>query len=344
MSSALDPRKQTILRAVVVEYVAAAEPVGSEQIVQRYELGVKSATVRNEMAELSELGYLEQPYTSAGRIPSDQGYRFFVDRLVLQSKVDANVREKVRQAAEGGEALEALLRDTVRVLSRVSQLLGVATTVRDSGVTVRTAIVSALGPTQALLVLALSNGHVENRMLECPGGLTLSDVGVLNEALTRATFGRTLRSLTRAKPPQIGDSPAAEKLAAVLWNHIRTIARENSRGLLVTEGEEYMLAQPEFLRDLGALRRMMQELTDSDVLYEALAPNESPSSVTIGKENRNDPMKRLSVIRQSFYVGGIEAGVIALVGPTRMAYDKGLPLVAFSAQALSDSLTRYLGR
>ncbi len=343
MSPELDPRKQSILRAVVVEYVALAEPVGSEQLVQRYGLGVKSATVRNELAEMSELGYLEQPHTSAGRIPSDLGYRFFVDQLVVQSEVEDSTRQKVKQAAEGGDVLEGLLRDTVRALSRVTQLLGVATTVRDPGVTVRAAVVSALGPSQALMVLALSNGHVENRMIECPGGLTLVDLGKVNEALALATVGQTLRSLSRAKAPSLQGSPAAEMLSTTLWTQIRAIARAGSRGVLVTEGEEFMLAQPEFQRDLTSLQALLHELADSDVLYEALAPGEEARAVTIGKENRSAPMQRLSVVRHSFFVGGTEAGVIALVGPTRMRYDRGMPLVAFTAQALSESLTRFLG-
>ena len=328
----------------MVEYVAGAEPVGSEQLVQRYGLGVKSATVRNELAEMSDLGFLEQPHTSAGRIPSDQGYRFYVDRLVVESDLGPTTRQKVREATQRGDALEALLRDTVRVLSRVTQLLGVATTVRDPGVSVRTALVSALGPNQALLVLALSNGHVENRMLECPAGLTLKDVGTVNERLARSTLGKTLRSLVRAKAPAFTQSPAAEQFAATLWSQLRSVAREGSRGILVTEGEEYMLAQPEFQKDVAALQSLLHELTDSDLLYEALAPGEAARPVTIGKESRIVPMHRLSVIRHSFYIGGIEAGVIALVGPTRMSYDTGLPLVAYSARALSDSLTRFLGR
>ncbi len=344
MSSGLDSRKQTILRAVVVEYVAAAEPVGSEQLVQRYGLGVKSATVRNELAEMSELGYLEQPHTSAGRIPSDLGYRFFVDRLFEGKAIEGATRRRVQEAAEGGDVLEGLLRDTVRVLSRVTQLLGVATTVRDPRVTVRAAVVSALGPTQALLVLALSNGHVENRMIECPGGLTLTDVGQVNEALGLAAQGQTLRSLSHVKGLSLTGSPAAGKLAASLWKAILTIAKEASRGVLVTEGEEYMLAQPEFQRDLSALQTLLNDLTDSDVLYEAIAPGEEARPVTIGRENRAAPMHRLSVIRHSFFVGGTEAGVIALVGPTRMSYETGLPLVAFTARALSESLTRFLGR
>ena len=344
MSSGLDPRKQTILRAVVVEYVAAAEPVGSEQIVQRYGLGVKSATVRNELAEMSDLGYLEQPHTSAGRIPSDLGYRFFVDRLVERAEVEPQTRDRVKEATRRGDVLEVLLRDTVRVLSRVTHLLGVGTTVRDPGVSVITAVVSALGPSQALLVLALSNGQVENRMLECPGGLTLADIGLVNETLSRAALGRTLRTLVRAKAPSLAASPVADKFLSALWVQLRTLAKEGTRGIMVTEGEEFMLGQPEFQRDPASFQALLHEIADADVLYEALAPGDSTRNVTIGKENRGAPMQRLSVIRHSFYVGGTEAGVIALVGPTRMPYDKGLPLVAFSAQALSESLTRFLGR
>src|ERR1700678_861593 len=153
----LAPRKQTILQAIVIEYVMAAEPVASEQIVQKYELGVKAATVRNEMAEMAELGYLEQPHTSAGRIPSDLGYRYYVDRLITQSELAEATRGKVRTAAEDGEALQKLLRDTARVLSRLTHLLGVATSLRETGVTVRNAVLSALGPKQAMIVLILSN-------------------------------------------------------------------------------------------------------------------------------------------------------------------------------------------
>src|SRR3954447_6189397 len=120
--SELDPRKQTILRAIIVEYVDAAEPVGSEMLVQKYALGVKSATVRNKMAEMSELGYLEQPHTSAGRIPSDLGYRYYVDRLLQIPELAESAKSRVRGAAEDGEALQSLLRDTTRALSRLTHL------------------------------------------------------------------------------------------------------------------------------------------------------------------------------------------------------------------------------
>lgn len=339
----LDARKQAILQAIIIEYITAAEPVGSEMLVAKYQLGVKSATVRNEMSEMSELGYLEQPHTSAGRIPSDIGYRYYVDRLIVTRDLEEEAKHRVREATEVGDALQELLRDTVRSLSRATHLLGVATTVRDGAVTVRAAVISALGPAQALLVLALSNGHVENRMVECPTGLTLQDVGIANEQLRTAIVGKDLRSLSRAKVPTTGGNPAVDKLVGTIWTHIRAVARDLTRGTLVTEGEEFMFAQPEFQRDAAQLSDLLRDLVESEVLYESIAPNEQGRPVTIGREHRHRQMQQLSVVRHSFYVGQNEAGVIALVGPTRMRYDVGIPLVNYTARALSESLTRFFG-
>ncbi len=341
--SDLDPRKQTILQAIIIEYVTAAEPIGSEALVQKYQLGVKSATVRNEMAEMSDLGFLEQPHTSAGRIPSDLGYRYYVDHLIVSRDVDDAAKSRVKGAASDGDALHILLRDTVRALSKVTHLLGVATTVRDSQITVRNAVVSAMGPAQALLVLVLSNGQVENRMIEVPVGLTLEDVGRANEMLTVARAGKELRTLTRTKTPTGVGNPAIDKLIGSLWTNIRSMSRELTRGVLITEGEEYMFAQPEFQRDLVSLHSLLEELTESDVLFDAIAPSDIVKPVTIGRENKHSTMQQLSVVRKSFFIGGHEAGVIALVGPTRMNYDRSIPLVNYTAKALGDSLTKFFG-
>jgi len=339
----LDARKQTILQAVIFEYVSTADPVGSELLVQRYGLGVKAATVRNELADLTEMGYLEQPHTSAGRIPSDLGYRYYVDRLIVNREPETGTKQGVRDAASEGEALQALLRDTAKALSRFTQLLTAATTTRDQHVFVRNAIISALGPTQAMLVLVLSNGHVENRMIGCPAGLTLEDIGRANELLSSATVGKSLKTVGKQKAPGAGGNGAIDKFLGVIWTNLRGIVRDLTRGLLITEGEEFMFAQPEFQRDAAALAHLLDELIESDVLYDTLAPAEGPQTVTIGKEHRHEEMHQLSVVRHSFFVGSNEAGVIALVGPTRMRYETSIPLVNYTARALSESLTRFFG-
>lgn len=339
----LDSRKQTILQAVIIEYVSGAEPVGSELLVQKYELGVKSATVRNELAEMSELGYLEQPHTSAGRIPSDMGYRFYVDRLLDRREPDAQSKNKLAEVASEGDVLQNLLRDTTRALSRLTHLMSVATTVKDVGLNIRSAIISAIGPHQAICVFALSNGRIENRLVECPIGLSLQDIGIVNELLGTTVTGKTVRSLAKAKVPSASQSAVADILIASVWTQLKSIVKDATRGMMVAEGEEFMFAQPEFQRDLAALTDFIDYLNSSDVLYDAIGSQVSTQTVTIGRENRQEQLHQMSVVRQSFFVGENEAGVISLVGPTRMAYESGIPLVGYTAKVLSESLTKYFG-
>lgn len=339
----LDPRKQTILRAVVFEYVTAAEPVGSEFLAQKYPLGVKSATIRNELADLSDLGYLEQPHTSAGRVPSDQGYRYFVDRLMSPRGLDRDQKDAVGSAAEEGEALQDLLRDMTRALSRLTHQLSAATIVRDAALTVRNVVVSALGPSQAVLVVIFSNGHVENRMIECPKGLGLAELGEVNESLSNSVSGKGLRWFLRNRPPSLNNKNATA-LIGLIWASIRSIARELSRETLTTEGAEFLFGQPEFQRDAAALGRLVDLMQQSEVIADALnAPADEDTAVTIGAENRKEQLRGLSIVRRAFYVGDREAGVIAIIGPTRMAYESSVPMVGYAARALSDALTRYFG-
>lgn len=340
----LEPRQRVILRAIVLEYVSTADPVASELLTSKYELGVKSATIRNEMAEMSERGFLEQPHTSAGRVPSDLGYRYFVDNLIDIQEPKPDAKGRVKKVSEDGEALQSLLRDMTRALSRATHLLSAATTIRDGGIVVRNAFVTALGPQQALLVVPLSNGDVQNRALECPPDLTLTEIGMANEALRAHVSGKTLRQLQRAKPPTGVGKESLSKFLNQLWGNLRSMARDLTRGNLVSEGEEFLFGQPEFQRELPLLTDLLDSLKESDVLFDALtSPGETATTVTIGKENRHEDLHRLSVIRQTFYVGKSEAGTIAIVGPTRMPYEAGIPLVNFTAKALSEALTKHFG-
>lgn len=339
----LDRRKGTILRAVVVEYVTGAEPVGSSLLTSKYPLGVKGATVRNELAELTEMGFIEQPHTSAGRVPSDLGYRYFVDNLILLSEPETSERDQLREVTDDGEALQTMLHGAIRALSRVTHLLTAAAVLREANVVVRHAVVSAMGPQQALLVLVLGNGHMENRLVECPPGLTLDDIGVANEALGKALAGKPLRSILKSRAPTVG-GPTPQRFVTTLWSLLRSIARERSRGTLATEGEEFLLAQPEFQRDAPSLALLLDQLKNSDILFETLSDADHPQGVTIGREHRHEQLHRLSVVRQTVYVGDTEAGTIAIVGPTRMRYESSIPLVNYTAQALSESLTKFLGK
>lgn len=335
----LDQRKQALLRAIVVEYVSHAEPVGSEHLAQKYQLGVRSATVRNELAEMSDMGLLEQPHASAGRIPSDHGYRYFVDHLIVWRKPGHQERNRVRQAAHEGDTLHGLLADTTRALSRLTRMLAAASVVRDATTPVRHAVITALGPDRALLVLVMGNGHVENRLLECPVGLTLEEIGQTNEALAAQLVGKTVRALTQLRPGA-GETNVDKMLASAL-SAARSAAREMAAGTLVIEGEEFMFGQPEFQRDSEAVRMLVESLEDDPSSYELVVrANDAP--ITIGRENPLEQFHHFSVARRTFYVGEDEAGTIALIGPRRMDYEANLPLLDFTARAISETLTKLL--
>lgn len=334
----LEARKQLILRAVIVEYIHSAEPIASELLTQKYDLGVKSATVRNELAEMSELGYLEQPHTSSGRIPSDKGYRYYVDHFLTQYALQPSSTAPLYDSTRAGEALQFMLQNTTKLLGRSAHLLAAATTVRGSGVVVRSALVSAFGPHQALFVIGLSNGEVLNKLVDCPHGLTLLEIGLVNESLALHTSQKPIRALLRQKPPSMAPGTLADTLMQSAWGALKLMAREFTRGTLITSGEEFLFGQPEFSREAGSLAELLEQVKGSDILFEAVNSN-SPSTVTIGKENRAKALSQLSIVRQSFLVGNQEAGSIALIGPTRMHYDQSVQLVQWTASAISEALS-----
>ncbi len=334
----LDPRKQTILQAVVFEYVQAAEPVGSELLTRKYQLGVRSATVRNELAEMSELGYLDQPHTSAGRIPSDQGYRYFVDHIAILQEPKPESQQQVRHITREGEILQTLLTETTGLLSRMTQLLSAAVTVSDHRVRAKHAVITALGPEKALLVLILSNGHVENKLIECPPGLTLDHIGRANEILVQAMEGKSLPALRRLKAPNPTGILTLDKLLAGAMAALRSVARDLDNGKIFIDGKEFLFAQPEFVRDPEPVQTLFKKLGEAEP---ALKDSQEP--VVIGSENSNEVLRRFSVVRQPFYIGNDEAGILAIIGPTRMDYQASLPLVQFTANAISQTLTKLFG-
>lgn len=336
----LSARKAQILRAVILEYVEAAEPVASDLLASKYELGVKSATIRHELAEIADLGYLEQPHTSAGRIPSDVGYRFYVDHLMDPRTATTEEKTQVRSAQHDDETLREILVETTKVLSRLTNLFAAAATVKDSMVPVKHVVVTALGPERGMLVMVFGNGHVENKILELPLGISLDQLGRVNDLLAAALVGKPLGSLTKAKPAPDG-APMVDALLTEAYSVIRSAAKELTRGQFVTDGEEYILSQPEFQRDRLALEQLIRSLENEEALRTAVVGQASAEDgVTIGRENASPDMQSLAISRRVFMVGGSEAGAIAVIGPTRQHYDKGLSILEFTAKAISETLTK----
>ncbi|MER3413046.1 MAG: heat-inducible transcription repressor HrcA [Armatimonadota bacterium] len=345
-------RKQQILRAVVIEHVNSAEPVGSEVVARSYRLGIGPATVRNEMAEMSERGFLEQPHTSSGRIPSDTGYRFFVDRLAKPQ-----VRPEKARIVKGLSRLQAelgeLLRETCRCLARLTQYVSVAVTAGERSLTVKQVSLTSLSPERALLILVLSSGAIENRIVSASPDVTLRELHSVATSLNQACEGRSLYQIGRSTALDVSHlSGPAARLAQEAWQELRAVAKTSTAGRAFAEGTAMLLAHPEFQRDYELLRGLVQIMDDPAVLaalIERTADGQERATATrptalvrIGRENPHEVLQRLAVVASRFHAAEEEAGTIAVIGPTRMRYTETIPLVETAAGALSDALTRLM--
>lgn len=343
MEYALSTRKQRILHAVVSDYVTTAEPVGSQWLASRYDFGCRSATLRNEMCEMVEEGYLVQPHTSAGRIPTAIGYRYYVDRLMTPTLPDRPSRLAARRRLERASAdVENAIRDACRLLAEMTQYPSLASAPTGGEITLHRLYLAPAGARHALLVLLLSTGHVENRIVELNGALDDRALAQLAETVNRALVGRSVRDLAAGLPQegplhaQGSDENARRILAATV-----EAAAAFSDEALIFEGASYMLRQREF-RDLLRLEQLLSALMDEKVLVHVLRRIRAAEGVTvlIGPENQVDAMDECSLVTTRYQAGSDGYGYIGVLGPTRMDYDRAVAAVEMMARGLSAALAR----
>ena len=223
-----DDRRFDVLRAIVADYVATHEPVASRTLVERHNLGVSSATIRNDMVALEEEGYIAQPHTSAGRVPTDKGYRLFVDRLSEVKPLSAAERRAVQSFLEGGMDLDDVLRRSVRLLAQLTRQVAVIQYPTLSRSTVRHVEVVALAPNRLLVVLILSTGRVEQRVVELDNELSDETLLELRTIVNRAAIGRIIAEAATALRGSVPDHDAAT-LSAVVRVHVTSQRTSQSR-------------------------------------------------------------------------------------------------------------------
>ena len=330
----LDDRKAAILRVVVEEYVQTAQPVGSATVAKQPELAVSSATVRNEMGLLEREGYLVQPHTSAGRIPTDKGYRFFVDSLTKPGPLDAARSQQVRAffASAHGE-LEQMLHDTTTLLSGLTDYAAVVVGPSHEVATIRSVQLVGLGPRFVLLVAVLSNGAVEKRSLEL--GIEVSDaqLSAASAHLASHLVGHPLGASVAV--PQSGD-PVVDSLTEQAHQALEG-SHDHELDSVFVGGAARMAtafdAVDTIRRVLSILEQQYSVVTLlQDVLNRGL-------SVAIGTEHGVRPLAECSVVVAPYEVEGELAGTVGVLGPTRMRYEQALAAVAVVSNRLGRALT-----
>ncbi len=342
----LTERERTILQAVVEAYIETAEPAGSRRIVRRYDLGLSPATVRNTMADLETKGFLTHPHTSAGRMPTDLAYRYYVDSLMGRRDLSSRQRARIeREFAEPSPAseLEAVVRRAARVLGLLTGELGLAVgPILAEAVLLKVDFVP-IDSGKALMVLTLQSGVVRTVYVDLPAALppeTLASVGhVMSERLS----GSTLSDIHETLVDRLRDIKLADPSAAEFVNIFVESGPEIFEWVLGTEdlhlGSVSVLAsQPEF--NSGARLKALMELTEKrDLLASALQGRAMSrgSHITIGAEHGAPELADLTIITAGYSVDQVE-GVVGVIGPTRMPYEKILSVVEYTSSLVSSLL------
>lgn len=334
-------RKQTILKAVVTDYVLTAEPVGSHTLLERHQFGVKSATIRNELAELAELGYLQQPHTSAGRVPSDMGYRYYVDRLMEAVGLDSAQAEGAKSRLTPRSEVDVVIDQTCRILADLARYTSMATSpaVRDAAISHIS--IANIATSKMLLVVVLTNGRVLHELLEFdPKSGKIDPIRATN-FLTSKLVGRQIGSVgASAMEPVPEDALDMAELLGKVMQFLNTETENDSETDIHLEGASYIMQQPEF-KDIEKLENVLYLLEQRRDLYKLfsrvfLGPE---ITVLIGSENPVGEMRDCSFVAAKYFINGRPAGSIGVIGPTRMDYQRAVNAVQFMARNLGELLT-----
>jgi heat-inducible transcriptional repressor len=334
----LDPRKLTILRAIVAEYVANGEPVGSKRVVGAARLDVSAATVRNEMAALEELGYITQPHTSAGRIPTDKGYRRFVDDIASEPVVDDPRRELVQELLGPSRDVEDLLARTATVLSQLTRLVSLVIAPAADASRLKLVELVGLSPAGALLLLVADTGRVDKRVVDLPAGTTEADLDRARSVLVEQVRGRrigevhaTVQELAEAAP-----SDLRELFAALAAATAAGLAEDTVHHVFVG-GQAALAGERSFERaQLSRVLELLEERVTLARLLAAATADDEPT-VRIGEENEVEDLRTASLVAQRYRL--VTAGSLGVLGPTRMDYASVLAAVRAVADELQRTLT-----
>ncbi|MFU8839265.1 MAG: heat-inducible transcriptional repressor HrcA [Nitriliruptoraceae bacterium] len=338
----LDERKRSILRAIVTEYVSHGEPVGSKRVVDVARLDVSAATVRNDMAALESLGYIHQPHTSAGRVPTDKGYRRFVDDLRADPDLDGPRRELVQELLGGANDVEDLLARTSTVLSQLTRLVSLVIAPAVDAARLKLCELVALTPGAALLLLVADTGRVEKRPVELPPEVTEADLDRVRVVLAEHVRGRRLGEVHDTLTRLVDEAPSdlREVLRAVADATARELAEDTLHHVFVG-GQASLAGEAAFERQ--NLSRLLQLLEERATLARLLADATADDrpTVRIGEENEVEDLRAASLVAQRYQL--VTAGSLGVLGPTRMDYAAVLATVRAVADQLQATLSDLSG-
>jgi heat-inducible transcriptional repressor len=340
----LTPRQKQILKAIVEDYIFTAEPVGSRVLSKKFDFGLSPATLRNEMADLEDEGLLRQPHTSAGRIPSDAGYRVFVDGLMDRSTTTLPTEElRVLERFQfDSRDLNDILAQTAKVTAVLAECTAVVRAPRLHRSRIQYLQLLPLNDRDAMLVILTDHGSTLSQLVPLPGDMTQDDMAVLTNFLNAHLRGQALDQLTqKVLATMLEEMARFELIIRTLWQRLNGSQTPAER--VFVSNASYLAQQPEFV-DNAKIRSLLclleREQTLANVLALLVSGAGKPSHVSIGRENPLADLHDCSMVTATYHIGDEVFGEIGVLGPTRMAYPRAMLAVETMARHLTRTLTR----
>ena len=334
----LSERKLKILQAIISDYVRSAEPVGSRTLSKKYDLGISPATIRNEMADLEEMGYLTHPHTSAGRVPSDKAYRLYVNALMEKKELSGEEKLVIAQRLQGSvNEFEKTIEHAAAVLSEITNLTSFAMTPAQNNDTLKFINLLPVDENTVVLMIVAESGKISNQALRMKVPYTEESLQLLAKTMTYNYKGKTIsEALTLNIIEDVEtDITAMSGLAAnVMPNFMKTLEDMLNVNLYM-EGLTNIFDIPEY-NDLGKARSFLNMLSQKEDFTRKLLEREDGIIVTIGEENTDDVMQDCSLITATYHVDGKMVGKIGVIGPTRMQYGEVTSIIEYLTDNLNN--------
>lgn len=336
----LTDRQLFILQIIIDDFIRSAQPVGSRSLAEKEEVLFSSATIRNDMAELENLGFIEKPHTSSGRVPSEKGYRYYVDHLLRPKKLNFQEVETINSIFVGRMyELEKVVQKSAEILSELTNYTAVVLGPELKDNKLKKLQIIPLGQETAVAIIVTDTGHVENRTFTLPEQVDASDIEKMVNILNEKLIGVPLSDL---------HDKLYKEIVVLLRRHIRnhdTLLSMFAKAVdlhtnekLFFGGKTNILNQPEF-HDVEKIRLMMNMIDQQEGIYRLISGVPAGLQVKIGQENENAAMQHCSLITASYSIGNEPVGTIAIIGPTRMEYSRVISLVDFLSHDMTKALT-----
>lgn len=339
----MDDRKRQVLLAIIQDYILTAEPVGSRTISKKYKLGVSPATIRNEMADLEEMGYIEQPHTSAGRIPSDIGYRYYVDFLMEKIKLSEEEEKLIRQFYDCKVAeLEGVIRASGELVSKLTSYAAITLGPHFDSSTIKHIDITNIDGERVLLVVVTDTGLVEHRLLDMPGYISQEELDMVSNVLKERLRGLPLKEAgTKVFDEICREVEVKRAFLLDIFQFIEEVLRGSAESNVYLEGTLNILKHPEF-KNIEKVQSLLSLLQQKHLLKDLIRhPVPEGLTVKIGTENDYKGIQDCSLITATYSLDDQVIGAIGVLGPTRMEYSKAFSIVDYITEVLSEVVAKY---